>query len=74
MLAESYPQSHIQFSEGLVFYFSMCSDKFPPVVESCPANVKLHTIGSRLAVGNWTEPQFSDNVDVVNITSNFRNG
>ncbi|CAH1795056.1 unnamed protein product [Owenia fusiformis] len=59
------------------FTGSLCNiviDKEAPTVVYCPNNTKVVNPENRLSVVNWTEPVFTDNVGVVNITQNFRPG
>jgi len=49
------------------------TDTEPPTVEYCPAFVQVVTT-SRLNIVNWTEPRFSDNVEIVNIIQSHRSG
>ena len=46
----------------------------PPEVVYCPDDVRVIDSSSRLVVVDWTEPIFTDDVAIVNITQTHRPG
>ena len=48
-------------------------DKQPPTVISCPGNIYQAIVGSGANV-TWIEPEFTDNVKVVKVTSTSKPG
>ncbi|XP_070569244.1 uncharacterized protein [Ptychodera flava] len=49
-------------------------DKIPPEVLFCPNDTWIINSKSRLSVGEWEEPIFTDNVEVINVTKSYRIG
>lgn len=47
------------------------ADKFPPI-SNCPSDLRIKS-PDRMIAADWSDPIFIDNIDVVNVSSNYRN-
>ena len=72
-----FAQDLSQVGDASVHYFNKrfsSIDKEPPQVVFCPNDTRIIDASNRLVVVNYTEPIFTDNVAVVNITQTHRSG
>lgn len=54
-------------------YVLSFKDTEAPTVIYCPEYVQVVT-ANRLNIVNWTEPQFTDNVGIINVVQTHRPG
>ena len=57
-----------------IILYALISDKLPPQVVYCPSDTRIVDNTNHLVTVHWTEPVFSDQLGILNITQTHRIG